>query len=88
LRSGSDVVLVGEPAENLSAVDPVLGEIDRLWWLSLGLSWCELAERAVRPGSVIVPQVFGQRPSQVAMRITSLRTAAAVDGRPGRRRLE
>ena len=55
------------PAENLSAVDPVLGEVDRLWWLSLGLSWCELAEGAVRPGSVIVPQVFGQRPSQMML---------------------
>ena len=49
-QSGSDVVLVGESAENLSAVDPVLGEVDRLWWLSLGLSWCELAEGAVRAG--------------------------------------
>ena len=48
-------------------MDPVLGEVDRLWWLSLGLSWCELAEGAVRPGSVIVPQVFGQRPSQVVL---------------------
>jgi hypothetical protein len=35
--------------------------------LSLGLSWCELAEGAVRPGSVIVLQVFGQRPSQVVL---------------------
>jgi hypothetical protein len=58
---------VGESAENLSAVDPVLGEVDRLWVLSLGLSWCELAEGAVRPGSVIVLQVFGQRPSQVVL---------------------
>ncbi len=66
-QSGSDVVLVGESAENLSAVDPVLGEVDCLWWLSLGLSWCELAEGAVRPGSVIVPQVFGRRPSQVVL---------------------
>jgi len=66
-QSGSDVVLVGESAENLPAVDPVLGEVDRLWWLSLGLSWCELAEGAVRPGSVIVPQIFSQRPSQVAL---------------------
>jgi hypothetical protein len=60
-QSGGDVVLVGESAENLPAVDPVLGEVDRLRWLSLGLSWCELAEGAVRPGSVIVLQVFGQR---------------------------
>ena len=66
-QSGSDVVLVGESAENLSAADPVLGEADRLWWLTLGLSWCELAEGAVRPGSVIVPQVFGQRPSQMPL---------------------
>jgi hypothetical protein len=48
-------------------VDLVFGKVDRLWWLSLGLSWCELAEGAVRPGSVIVPQVFGQRPSQVVL---------------------
>ena len=26
-----------------------------------------LAEGAVRPGSIIVPQVFGQRPSQVVL---------------------
>jgi hypothetical protein len=45
----------------------VPGEVDRLWVLSLGLSWCELAEGAVRPGSVIVLQVFGQRPSQVVL---------------------
>jgi hypothetical protein len=41
-QSGSGVVLVRESAENLFAADPVLGEVDRLWWLSLGLSWCEL----------------------------------------------
>ena len=46
-QSGSDVVLVGESAENLSAVDPVPGEVDHLWWLSLGLSWCEPPARIV-----------------------------------------
>ena len=32
---GSDVVLVGESAEDLFPVDPVLGEIDRLGWAGL-----------------------------------------------------
>ena len=59
-QSGSDVVLVGESAENLSAVDPVLGEVDRLWWLSLGLSWCELAEGAARPVAVVVIDVLAE----------------------------
>jgi hypothetical protein len=71
---------VGESAENLSAVDPVLGEVDRLWWLSLGLSWCELAEGTV-PGSVIVLQVFGQRPSQVVLQSpasTVIRPVASI----------
>ena len=31
---GSYVVLVGESAEDLFAVDPVLGEVDRLGWAS------------------------------------------------------
>jgi hypothetical protein len=60
-------VLVGESAGNLSAVDPVPGEVDGLWWLGLGVSWCELAEGAVRPGSVVVPRVFGQRLPKVVL---------------------
>ena len=31
------------------------------------LSGCELAEGAVRPGGVVVPQVFGQHPAQVVL---------------------
>jgi hypothetical protein len=34
-----DVVLVGEPAEDLLPADPVLGEVDRFWWTGVGLSW-------------------------------------------------
>jgi hypothetical protein len=48
LRLGGDVVLVGEPAENLLPADPVFGEVDRFWLTSAGLSWGELAEGAVR----------------------------------------
>jgi hypothetical protein len=55
-----DVVLVGEPAEDLLPADPALGEVDRFWWAGVGLSWGELAEGAMRPGGVVVPQVFGQ----------------------------
>jgi hypothetical protein len=43
------LVLVRESAEDLSSADLVLGEVDRLWWLIVGLSRCELAEGTVRP---------------------------------------
>jgi hypothetical protein len=66
-QSGGDVVLVGKSAEDLLAADPELGEVDRFRWLGVSLGQCELAEGTVRPGSVIVPQVFGQRPSQVVL---------------------
>ena len=41
-RLRSDVMLVGEPAEDLLAADLVLGEVDRFWWTGSGLSWGEL----------------------------------------------
>ena len=37
VQSGSDVVLVGESAENLLLVDPVFGEVDRFGPLRIGL---------------------------------------------------
>ena len=54
VQSGSDVVLVGESAENLLLVDPVLGEVDRFGPLRIGLGRGELAEGTVRPGSVVM----------------------------------
>ena len=66
-QSGSDVVLVGEPAEDLRAVDPVLGEVDRFGPLGIGLGRGGLAGGTVRPGSVVMPQAFGQHPSQVVL---------------------
>ena len=45
-----DLVLVRESAEDLFSVDLVLGEIDRLWWLSVGMSRCELAEGVMTCG--------------------------------------
>ena len=65
--SGSDVVLLGEFAEDLLAADPELGEVDRFRRVGAGLSWCELAEGAVRPSVVVVRQVFRQHPSQVVL---------------------
>ena len=59
------LVLVRKSAEDLFSADPVLGEVDRLWWLSVGLGWRELAEGAVRPGGVVMQQVFGQHLAQV-----------------------
>jgi hypothetical protein len=48
------VVLAGESAENLLPADPVLGEVDRIRWVAVGLIWRELAEGAVGPGGVVV----------------------------------
>ena len=45
---GSYVVRVGEPAEDLIPVDPVLGEVDRLGRARRCLSWGQLAEGAMR----------------------------------------
>ena len=66
-QSGSDVVLVGESAEDLLPADPVLGDVDRLGPPGIGLGRGELAEGTVRPGGVVVPQVLGQHPAQVAL---------------------
>lgn len=51
-QSGGDVVLMGESAEDLPPVDPVLGKVDRFGWAGVCLSRGELAEGAVRPGRV------------------------------------
>ena len=90
---GSDVVLVGESAEDLFPVDPVLGEVDRLGRAGVGLSRGELAEGAMRPGRVVVHQVLGQHPvtcvpqiptgfvtrSEVSLQV---RVTGAGDGEP------
>ena len=55
-----------ESAEDLFSADPVPGEVDHLR-PGAGLGRCELAEGAVRPGGVVVPQVFGQYLAQVVL---------------------
>src|ERR1017187_5377663 len=64
--SGGDLVFVYESAEDLFPADPVLGEVD-LRWPGVGLSRCELAEGTVRPGGVVMPQVFGQSLPQMML---------------------
>ena len=66
-QSGGDVVLAGEPAEDLLPADPEFGEVDRFRRAGFGLSWGELAERTVRPGIVIVQQVLGHYLSQMVL---------------------
>jgi hypothetical protein len=61
---------VGKSAEDLLPADPALGEVDRFRRAGISLSWGELAEGTVRPGIVIVQQVFGQHPSQVVCSLT------------------
>ncbi|HUY50383.1 MAG TPA: hypothetical protein VMV92_32530 [Streptosporangiaceae bacterium] len=58
---------MGESPEDLLLADPVLGEVDRFGWSAVGLSWGELAEGAMRPGGVVVLQVFGQHPAQMVL---------------------
>ncbi len=65
--SGGDLVLVREPAEDLSSVDPVLGEVGRLRWLGASPVWCELVEGTVRPGCVVMRQILGQDLAQVVL---------------------
>ena len=60
------MVLVRESAEDLFPADPVLGEVD-LRWPGVGLSGCELAEGAVRPGGVVMLKVFGQYLAQMVL---------------------
>jgi hypothetical protein len=68
---------VDESAEDLLPADPGLGEIDRFRRASISLSWGELAEGTVRPGLVVVQQVFGQHPSQVALMTISTRSKSS-----------
>ena len=58
---------MGESAEDLLPADPVLGEVDRFGRPGTGLGRSELAEAAVRPGCVVVLQVFGQHLAQVVL---------------------
>ena len=60
------MVFVCEPAGDLFSADPVLGEVDRRW-LGVSLSRRQLAQGAVRPGRVAVPQVSGQHLAQVVL---------------------
>src|SRR6266702_5819287 len=64
--SGGDLILVRESAEHLFPADPVVGEVD-FRWPGAGLSGCDLAEGTVRPGGVVVPQVFGQYLAQMVL---------------------
>ena len=64
--SAGDVVLAREPAEDLFSADLVLAGVD-LSWPGVSLCRCELTEGTVRPGGVVVLQVFGQHPAQVVL---------------------
>ena len=64
--SSGDLILVRETAEDPLPADPVLCEVD-LRRPGVGLSRWHLAQGAVRPGCVVVDQVFGQCPAQVML---------------------
>jgi hypothetical protein len=54
-------------AEDLLLADPMLSKVDRFGCSGVGLSRGELAEGAVRPRRVVVPQILVQYPAQVAL---------------------
>jgi hypothetical protein len=41
-----NLILAGEPAEDGSAADLMVGQVDRWWELVFGLDWCELPDLA------------------------------------------
>jgi hypothetical protein len=51
--SCGDLIFAGEPVKDRSAVDLVVGEIDRVWWLGVGLAGFQksaaYAEQRVMP---------------------------------------
>ena len=49
IRSCCDLILAGEPIEDRSAANLVVGQVDHVWWLGLGLGRCELRERSMWP---------------------------------------
>jgi hypothetical protein len=57
VRSCCELVLAGEPVEDRPAEDLVVGEVDHVWRLGFGPSWCELLERAVWPRGIEMVQV-------------------------------
>lgn len=61
--SCSDPILAGEPVKDRSAVDLVVGEIDRVWWLGVGLGRYELFECSMWPRSVEMVQVDSEDPA-------------------------
>jgi hypothetical protein len=68
---------VGESAEDLLPADPVLGDANRFRLPGVGLGRGELAKGTVRTGSVVVLQVLGQHPSQVASLTISNRSKSS-----------
>jgi hypothetical protein len=60
------VILVGESADDWSAVNWVVGEVDHEWGLGFGLDRGELPECAVWSRSVEMMQIDRQDPAQVA----------------------
>jgi hypothetical protein len=77
------MVLMSESAEDLLPADPELGEVDWFRRVGVGLSWGELSEGTVRPGIVIVQQVFGpDHPFFVGTEVTSGDVSGA-EGRNG-----
>jgi len=65
-KSSGDLILVREAAEDLLSADPVLGEADP-GRPGVSVSRWQLGQGAVRPGAVVVEQVFGQYPAQVLL---------------------
>jgi hypothetical protein len=62
-RSCCDVVLAGKSVKDRSAVNLVIGQVDPVWGLGIGLGRCELRQRSVWPCCVEMVQVVGEDPA-------------------------
>ena len=57
------MIFAGEPVEDGSSADLVVGEVDRLWGMGLGLDRCKLSERPVWACGVEVAEVSREDPA-------------------------
>ena len=63
VRSCCDLILAGEPVEDRSAANLIVGQVDHWWWLGLGLGRCELPEPPVWPRGVEMVQIDREDPA-------------------------
>lgn len=65
VRSGRELVLVGEYAEDGLSADPSVREVNQRWWPCFSLHWGQLPQHPTRRGLVPVDQVGRHGPAHM-----------------------